>query len=76
MTQHKLKLNSGRLRFSSSLHFSFGHKRRQLLWFAVNRNPTAEWLALQVTRHECTDHVVVFQRSAPSAHSAEVRQLL
>src|SRR5229473_394506 len=33
-----------------------GHKRRQLLWFAVTRNPTAEWLA----RHECTDHVIVF----------------
>jgi hypothetical protein len=22
-----------------------GHERRQLLWFAVTRNPTAEWLA-------------------------------
>jgi hypothetical protein len=22
-----------------------GHKRRQLLWFAVTRHPTAEWLA-------------------------------
>ena len=27
-----------------------GHKRRQLLWFAVTRNPTAEWLALQITQ--------------------------
>jgi hypothetical protein len=26
-----------------------GHKRRQLLWFAVIRNPTAEWLARQIT---------------------------
>jgi transposase InsO family protein len=26
-----------------------GHKRRQLLWFAVTRNPTAEWLASQIT---------------------------
>ena len=26
-----------------------GHKRRQLLWFAVTRNPTAEWLAHQIT---------------------------
>src|SRR5499426_350110 len=26
-----------------------GHKRRQLLWFAVTRNPTAEWLARQMT---------------------------
>src|SRR5262249_49673343 len=24
-----------------------GHGRRQLLWFAVTRNPTAEWLAQQ-----------------------------
>ena len=22
-----------------------GHRRRQLLWFAATRNPTAEWLA-------------------------------
>jgi transposase InsO family protein len=26
-----------------------GHRRRQLLWFAVTKNPTAEWLARQVT---------------------------
>jgi hypothetical protein len=26
-----------------------GHKRRQLLWFAVTRNPTAEWSARQIT---------------------------
>src|SRR6202049_28272 len=26
-----------------------GHERRQLLWFAVTRNPTAEWLARQIT---------------------------
>jgi transposase InsO family protein len=26
-----------------------GHCRRQLLWFAVTRNPTAEWLARQIT---------------------------
>src|SRR5262249_18743443 len=26
-----------------------GHKRRQLLWFAVTRHPTAEWLARQIT---------------------------
>src|SRR5215510_2174732 len=26
-----------------------GHKRRQLLWFAVTRNPTAQWLARQIT---------------------------
>jgi transposase InsO family protein len=26
-----------------------GHERRRLLWFAVTRNPTAEWLARQIT---------------------------
>jgi Integrase core domain len=26
-----------------------GHRRRQLLWFAVTRTPTAEWLARQIT---------------------------
>jgi hypothetical protein len=26
-----------------------GHERRQLWWFAVTRNPTAEWLARQIT---------------------------
>jgi hypothetical protein len=26
-----------------------GHGRRQLLWIAVTRNPTAEWLARQIT---------------------------
>jgi hypothetical protein len=26
-----------------------GHERRRLLWFAVTRNPTAEWLAPQMT---------------------------
>jgi transposase InsO family protein len=26
-----------------------GHRRRHLLWFAVTRNPTAEWLARQIT---------------------------
>jgi hypothetical protein len=27
-----------------------GHERRRLLWFAVTRNPTAEWLARQITK--------------------------
>ncbi len=27
-----------------------GHGRRQLLWFAVTRNPTAEWLAQQIAQ--------------------------
>jgi len=26
-----------------------GHKRRRLLWIAVTRNPTTEWLACQIT---------------------------
>ena len=26
-----------------------GHERRQLLWFPMTRNPTAEWLARQIT---------------------------
>jgi hypothetical protein len=26
-----------------------GHGRRQLVWFAVTRHPTAEWLARQIT---------------------------
>ena len=26
-----------------------GHRRRQLLWFAMTQNPTAEWLARQIT---------------------------
>ena len=26
-----------------------GHERRRLLWFAVTRHPTAEWLARQIT---------------------------
>src|SRR5262245_35216345 len=25
------------------------HERRRMLWFAVTRNPTAEWLAHQIT---------------------------
>src|SRR3974390_1627334 len=26
-----------------------GHGRRQLLWFAITRHPTSEWLARQIT---------------------------
>jgi Integrase core domain len=36
-----------RLPFNNSM--VLGHRRRQLLWFAVTRNPTAEWLARQIT---------------------------
>src|SRR5712672_3087071 len=28
-----------------------GHGRRQILWFGVTANPTAEWIANQVTEH-------------------------
>jgi hypothetical protein len=31
------------------LVLNISHRRRQLLWFAVTRNPTAEWLARQIT---------------------------
>jgi hypothetical protein len=31
--------------------FVLGHRRRQLLWFAVTQNPTAEWLARQSPKH-------------------------
>ena len=37
---------------SFDLLFAFlvlGHGRRQLLWFEVTRNPTADWLARQIT---------------------------
>jgi hypothetical protein len=52
-----------------------GHKRRQLLWFAVTRNPTAEWLARQITeafpwdtapKHLIRDNDRAFGAAAPS----------
>jgi len=33
---------------AASLFVVQGHGRRQLLWFAVTRHPTAEWLAQQI----------------------------
>ena len=37
------------VRFESLYAFVIiGHGRRQLLWFAVTRHPTAEWLAQQI----------------------------
>ena len=37
------------LTFECLLRFSlWGHSRRQLLWFAVTRHPTEEWLAQQI----------------------------
>src|SRR5262244_2834179 len=49
-----------------------GHGRRQLLWFAVTRHPTAQWLVQQIVeafpwgrligtlRRECLDHVLIY----------------
>jgi hypothetical protein len=37
-----------------------GHRRRQLLWFAVTQNPTAEWLARQISE------------AIPLGHSAQI----
>jgi hypothetical protein len=34
--------------FERLFAFLVGHGRRQLLWFAVTRHPTAEWLAQQI----------------------------
>ena len=37
-----------------------GHGRRQLLWFAVTRNPSAEWLAQQMAEaFPCGDSLEV-----------------
>jgi hypothetical protein len=44
-----------------------GHRRRQLLWFAVTRNPSAEWLAQQMAERvpaRCTNRVVTPARDA------------
>src|ERR1700732_5156897 len=38
-----------RLPLGSYLFFVLGHRRRQLLWFDVTQNLTAEWLACQIT---------------------------
>ena len=37
------------LRSNNFSHLVLGHERRRLLWFAVTHNPTAEWLARQIT---------------------------
>ena len=45
-----ISLSFRRLPLSNSFAFLIlGHGRRQLLWFAVTRHPTAEWLARQIT---------------------------
>jgi hypothetical protein len=46
------------------------HERRRLLWFAVTRNPTAEWLARQITEDEVRTHVSL-GRDAPFTRSIE-----
>jgi hypothetical protein len=69
-----------------------GHERRRLLWFAVTRNPTAEWLARQITEAFPWDGAPKYlirlhparvrgpfagvQRRAPSANPREIRHLL
>src|SRR6266699_5752959 len=40
-----------------------GHERRRLLWFAVTCNPTAEWLARQITEAFPWDTAVVPENS-------------
>jgi hypothetical protein len=39
----------GRSSGGSFVFLVLGHRRRQLLGFAVTQNPTAEWLARQIT---------------------------
>src|ERR1700739_2465524 len=51
-----------------------GHKRRQLLWFAVTRNPTAEWLARQITEAFPWDTAPKY-RAFGAAFKARVRAM-
>ena len=62
-----------------------GHRRRQLLWFVVAQNPTAECLARQINeafscdgsvRRECTDHLIAFNAEHRSKNPCEIRHLL
>src|SRR6185437_4879685 len=56
-----------------------GHKRRQLLWFAVTYNPTAEWLARQITedshgtRHRNISFATMTEHLAPRSKLASQR---
>ena len=45
-----LKVNGGKILLPDVVHRAnvLGHGRRQLLWLAVTRHPTAEWLAQQI----------------------------
>jgi transposase InsO family protein len=48
---HVVAQGGGRIERNGGLFavLVLGHGRRQLLWFAVTRHPTAEWLARQIT---------------------------
>jgi DNA-binding transcriptional LysR family regulator len=47
-----------------------GHGRRQLLWFAVTRHPTAEWLAKQIVEaFPCRLKPATLQYSVAYLHS-------
>ena len=56
-----------------------GHGRRQLLWFAVTRHPTAEWLARQITeafpwdRAPTLSFATTTEPSAAYSHAASRR---
>jgi hypothetical protein len=57
-----------------------GHGRRQLLWIAVTRNPTAEWLARQITEAFPWDRAPKYlirdnDRTFGSAFKARVRAM-
>jgi hypothetical protein len=60
--------------------FVLGHGRRQLLWIAVTRNPTAEWLARQITEAFPWDSVPKYlirdnERAFGIAFKARVRAM-
>src|SRR2546425_9478710 len=60
--------------------FVLGHGRRQLLWIAVTRNPTAEWLARQITEAFPWDRAPKYlirdnDRAFGSAFKARVRAM-
>jgi hypothetical protein len=57
-----------------------GHERRRLLWFAVTRNPTAEWLARQITEAFAWDSAPKYlvrdnDRAFDGAFKARVRAM-
>jgi hypothetical protein len=46
-----------------------GHGRRQILWFGVTANPTAEWIANQVTE-ACGCRYLIRDRDGPMVRSS------